>query len=394
MSGACEDNSGLVTAQFIVFLSKGKRLVAECHGEITVDACLSCLFDACYSGTTSIHFNKASESSHGAGNESKQPNTRCVMHGFDVIRGESKELSGDLKVARKELTDKMRPWSAAYYGDLPGILGIAAGAHRFEAIYIARDGASRKLASGSFGEASDAVGLARLAMAAVAYARVRIEDEKWGQRKDKVSFDVPDSGPRVTKTYGEARPLLVDFYAETQDVPGLERGVRPENDMSNSRFLLTPHGCSRKPHPLEARTAMKQIAETVAAIHSKGWAHRDLRWANIVLDCCKEGRRWTVIDCEYAAKVGTPWADSNPPEDGWNEELRLVDPIKANDETVTVHRDYWMLGKMIAELEGIDSDDELAGIGEELRTAVDDTHPDDGAANKARKDGFERLRAL
>ena len=127
MSGACEDNAGLVTAELTVFLSKGKRLVTECNGEITVDVCLSCLFDACSSGTTSIHFNKASESSHGAGNKSKLRDTRFVMHGFDVVRGESKELSGDLKVARKELTDKMRPWSAAYYGDLPGILGIAAG---------------------------------------------------------------------------------------------------------------------------------------------------------------------------------------------------------------------------------------------------------------------------
>ena len=74
--------------------------------------------------------------------------------------------------------------------------------------------------------------------------------------------------------------------------------------------------------------------------------------------------------------------------------MGLVDPIKANEDTVTVHRDYWMLGKMIAGLGVLDTDGELSGIGEELRAAVGETYPDVDAANKARKDGFERLCAL
>ena len=375
------------------------RLLLEASpgGEIKTDVVLGALFGACaFVGRSHACFDIGSPASKGVGNKGTRPDTRVTIEKFDVVRGESKARPDYLQLARSELTSKMRPWSAAYYGDLPGILGIATGGYRFAAVYIARDGASRDLVGGSLGTAIDAVGLARLVIAAVAYARVRANDEGWGQKKDGVAFRVEDVGPRVDKTYGEARPHLVDFYADTQGVAGLERGaaVRFTSHGVASGFRLTPHGCSRMPHPTEARTAMKQIAETVAAIHSKGWAHRDLRWPNIVLDCTKEGRRWTVIDCEYAARVGTPWADSNPPKHGWNEELGLQDPIKANDETVTVHRDYWMLGKMIAGLGDLDTDGELAGIGEKLRAAVGDTYPDVDAANKARKDGFEQLCAL
>eukprot|EP00161_Ancyromonas_sigmoides_P024849 TRINITY_DN81_c1_g1_i7.p1 TRINITY_DN81_c1_g1~~TRINITY_DN81_c1_g1_i7.p1 ORF type:complete len:618 (-),score=149.34 TRINITY_DN81_c1_g1_i7:18-1787(-) len=396
LSGACARDEGRVTHDIGSFLHQGEVIKeASPGGEVKTDVALGALFAACTAvGGSHSCFNVGSSASKGAGNKGTRPDTRITVKNFDIARGESKADTGDLQLARIELTSKMRPWSAAYYGDLPGILGIATRGHRYAAVYIARDGASRELASGSFGEAPDAIGFARLLIAVVAYARVRIEDEKWGQKKDGVWFRVGDDGPHINKNYGEPRPNLVDFYAESSDVLGLERGKRPNMDMSNSRFLLEPHGCSRMPHRTEARAAMRQIVETVAVLHGKGWAHRDLRWANIVLDCCKEGRRWTVIDCEYAARIGTSWADSNPPKHGWNEEMGLVDPIKANDETVTVYRDYWMLGEMIARLEGLDSDGELAGIGEELRAAVGDTYPDVDAANKARKDGFERLRTL
>jgi hypothetical protein len=391
MPNACNDDVGGVTHQLAAFLLAGVKLVTDCNCETAIDACLSILFHACGGDSASIFLNKSSGASRGKGITLSRPDTRVVIHGFDVERGESKEKPSGVDAARHDLTKKLRPWSAAYYGDLPGILGIAAGGHTFKAHFIARDGASRELAKGSFGNPADAVGLARLAMAAAVYARVRIEDEKWGQKKDGVSFRVRGDNPRVEKIYGSARPALAEFYAATREVPGLERGEKHDIDGEARVFDLTPYGCSRKPHPTEARAAMLQIAETVAALHDKGWAHRDLRWPNVVLDCTKQGRRWTVIDCEFAAKVDTAWLESHPPEHGWN--AGLVDPIRANDEKVTVHRDYWMLGEMIAELGILDGsgDKDLADIGNQLRAAVGDTYLDNDAANDARKQAFMRL---
>jgi hypothetical protein len=305
-----------------------------------------------------VAYDKQSQSSTGTGKHATRPDTRVVFECVDVIRGESKTKSADLSVAKTELMKKMRPWSAYYYGDLPSILGIAAADTSFDLQEINRDGRAISLANGNFNVLSDSVKVLQAAIRVLAYCKLRYETEGWGnafQRRRTVSLQqVGDCEPVVIKSYEQNRPLLAELYQVCADIAGLERGKVVNKD---NRFELSPVGCTRTPSAGEAAAALKQIAETVAGLHAKGWAHRDLRWGNIVLETTRDYRRWTIIDCEFAAKLGSDWASSSPPRNGF----KVVDPQQGG--FVSEQRDFYLLGKMIQE---ISCNHALEVIGEEL----------------------------
>uniref|UniRef100_A0A0G4FMC8 Protein kinase domain-containing protein n=1 Tax=Chromera velia CCMP2878 TaxID=1169474 RepID=A0A0G4FMC8_9ALVE len=292
-------------------------------------------------------FDASSPSSLGSGIQAKRPDVLLQIGFVDCVRIESKTSEADLRKASGELVRKMRPWSAAFYGDMPSILGIvSSGSGLFEARELRRDGKPAWTLQGRFYEPGAVTLLARAMIQVCAYAKARSDVEGWNCKKDRVMLHrdtKDDSEPYVEKVYEESRIRhLIPFYNATAKVPGLERAQRlPEK----TAFKLTPFGCSRLPHSSEV---LQDITETVSQMHKKQWVHRDLRWANVVLDVRREGRRWTVIDCEFAAKIGTFRKDSLPPSLGFT----LQDRVESEDENAEVDtsRNYFLVGKMIQEL--------------------------------------------
>jgi hypothetical protein len=369
--GSSADDADEISEILAAFLTAGRNLDPQ-SGEVAVDAVLAMAYNFC------LKF--ASRASLGK----DRPDSRLTVANlgvanFDVIRGESKANAGDLPVAHGELRQKMRPWSAAYYGDAPGILGIAAGGLCFKAWYLARDGADTLLLAGTFNTAANAVKLCRIAIAATVYVHVRDKDEGWRITPQNISYNLAPETPFIGKFYENMPPDLDGFYTDTASIDGLEH----RRALLDGTVHLVPLGCSRRPHASEVRDAMRQIAATVSAVHDKGWCHRDLRWPNIVLDVTPKQRQWTVIDCEFAAKIGTEPTNSV--------RQKFADPMTDNTANVCVYSDYWMLGSMLMELET--DDNELAEIGEQLRAVAEDGITLD-EANATRKNAFERLCSL
>ena len=54
------------------------------------------------------------------------------------------------------------------------------------------------------------------------------------------------------------------------------------------------------------RTALADIAAVIETLHSKGWAHRNLKPSNILF--LAEGERWVLCDLERCSRVGAPHA--------------------------------------------------------------------------------------
>jgi hypothetical protein len=123
----------------------------------------------------------------------------------------------------------------------------------------------------------------------------------------------------VEVCYSESNTFqrLSSFYTLTAErrIPNMERlyiggvGVGLDTDnvatsgISHRRRMirLVPVGIARKPESVsELRTVLGQIIKCVAALHSLGYCHCDIRWSNIVW--AKE--EWYLIDCTFATSLG------------------------------------------------------------------------------------------
>jgi hypothetical protein len=123
---------------------------------------------------------------------------------------------------------------------------------------------------------------------------------------------------------------LKDFYANTQQVPYLERGVclGVEHGL---RVTITPVGVARQPaSEAELQRAVKCLLTCLQSLHLLCYAHMDIRWPNVIL----VGADWFLIDSEHAQKFGSPAP-----------KLKLSDP---SSEKCAASCDLYLLGKMMS----------------------------------------------
>ena len=121
----------------------------------------------------------------------------------------------------------------------------------------------------------------------------------------------------VTKVFKEERAedeawvaTMIKFYSDMQGVRYLERcihvstGKRDANGSPIVSFLLRPVGVPMDVNgPLDKAlhaVAFRCIAQALAEIHKRGWAHNDVRWPNVVLVYQGKTPAFVLIDCEYA----------------------------------------------------------------------------------------------
>jgi len=128
-----------------------------------------------------------------------------------------------------------------------------------------------------------------------------------------LSFSPPNVHKVMLK--GCWNSTMKDFYSQVARgadasnvrglIPHLEWATCPpvENRHGELQLILRPLGVPRAPEAHELRGALRCILTAVSALHSKEWAHLDLRWPNVVW-CGDEN--WVVIDAEFALRFGSP----------------------------------------------------------------------------------------
>lgn len=134
----------------------------------------------------------------------------------------------------------------------------------------------------------------------------------------------------VIKTYlpprsGDARWLksIKKFYKDTAGVPYLERCVEYRTDLEwplggdePLSFVLAPVGIPLGEGGLHENVlnavAFRCIAAALAEIHRRGWAHNDVRWANVVYYPDRGISSFVLIDCEYAWPIGQKYVYLHP----------------------------------------------------------------------------------
>ena len=92
--------------------------------------------------------------------------------------------------------------------------------------------------------------------------------------------------------------------------------VKVEKVSKGKRLKISPKGIRINDggyglNENEVRSALKAVLRCLAYIHSKGFVHRDIRWANIIKEIKYnpdnvESVRFLVTDFEFAAKIGDP----------------------------------------------------------------------------------------
>eukprot|EP00892_Ulva_mutabilis_P007872 jgi/Ulvmu1/5457/UM227_0002.1 len=93
------------------------------------------------------------------------------------------------------------------------------------------------------------------------------------------------------------------------------------------------------------RTALADIAAVIETLHSKGWAHRNLKPSNVLF--LAEGERWVLCDLERCSRVGQT-APASPPCEYTAPEV-WASMQTAQPSTVTAAADVWAVGALMFE---------------------------------------------
>lgn len=118
-----------------------------------------------------------------------------------------------------------------------------------------------------------------------------------GGKMIRVNFD----GYEVKTTSKKIFSNLRRFYELTRDVQHLERCY--EVVVSSKHFFLQPVGSPATPESLhELCSAIRCVVMAIWGVHSVGWLHTDIRWANIIK---RTDSNWVVVDCYDACEINS-----------------------------------------------------------------------------------------
>lgn len=136
---------------------------------------------------------------------------------------------------------------------------------------------------------------------------------------------------------------LINMYQTLPQCPYLIKAKLPPKVISNHFvLLLTPLGCQRKPSALtEWYTAASHLLQALSALHSIEYAHRDVRWDNVVLvhGRSRKWDRWVLMDLEFCAPFETLFT--------WGEGKRYRMP---GEDKCSAKTDVYMLGIMLLDV--------------------------------------------
>ncbi|KAH9104952.1 hypothetical protein LEN26_000452 [Aphanomyces euteiches] len=167
--------------------------------------------------------------------------------------------------------------------------------------------------------------------------------------KKHVSFEQRNGVSIVKKTFPSCEASwriehlkLVYNEMKQHQVPNVDSLI----GTGSNYVLLSPVGeCiskDKKRNPknvTELLQALVSVLEALVVLHSMGWMHRDIRWANVVKK--KDSSEWFLIDFDDAAK--------SPKQNNPGEHLTVQEhaPEIFEDGSHTTSVDIWAVGNLI-----------------------------------------------
>ncbi|KAH9095997.1 hypothetical protein Ae201684P_010201 [Aphanomyces euteiches] len=169
----------------------------------------------------------------------------------------------------------------------------------------------------------------------------------WG--KKRITFKQRNGVSIVKKTFPSSEASwriehlkLIYNEMKQHQVPNVDSLI----GTGRNYVLLSPVGeCiskDKKRNPknvTELLQALVSVLEALVVLHSMGWMHRDIRWANVVKK--KESSEWFLIDFDDAAKSPK---QNNPSEHLTRQEHA---PEIYEDGSHTTSVDIWAVGNLI-----------------------------------------------
>ena len=157
---------------------------------------------------------------------------------------------------------------------------------------------------------------------------------------------------------------LADYSPRDDEghAPGKRRKLASGAELTFT-LQLQPLGIKRQPiGEAESIRALHDILVALQFLHGKGYAHRDLRWDNVLYNPIPAGGRWFIIDLEFAAKFKTPYT--------WGLGKPYLAPSVRYGGGCSVSSDLYMVGCMALERATATGSKALFDAGEQLKRGV------------------------
>jgi len=249
-----------------------------------------------------------------------RPDFLFYVNQFLILRGEEKKSQGDLEIAQAELIQKLTKWNVHRFGSLNYIFGFACAG---DALTFHAMSPSGELANIS----------PIFSLTSVAHRiQIIIFVINLSRLIRTLAYRIPQGLPRlyypIERANGCTIVIHYDYVLKTIPVPFdvfqrtyaylneiysvLRREKVPHViELTNSSWTIvenvgyiflkvTPCGIQRVPKTnKELLSALKSVLLALEGIHKLGYAHRDVRWPN-VLSVTDED--WMLIDFENSSK--------------------------------------------------------------------------------------------
>ena len=270
-----------------------------------------------------------------------------------VAKAEHKATRNELALALDELASKMNVWNAVIMRGMPFLPCFAVGGELIQFAVVRSGPAGVACVEPVTDQMSMASPRDRLRVVATAFNMFRILASLRArmpahiiplyEKQQRADGTVTVFDDHVVKTCRRVAPEAVYDALASGDIPCavrvLERTL-PSVAYPLARFKLSPVAFQTLPcDEAELRCAITAVLRALAALHARGFVHRDLRWPNVLAD---GHGGWLLVDFELADVAGKPLLAAAVTTDAVAPEVRVP------DAPYTPADDVWQVGRLLA----------------------------------------------
>ena len=271
-----------------------------------------------------------------------------------VMKAERKVQLAALQAALDELASKMRGWNALVLCGVPFLPCFAVGGHLIQFAVVYSGPNSTACVQPVTDPMPMSTGRDRLRVVAASFNMFRIMTWLRARMPDPVIplyVEQPRAGggsvtvfdDHVIKRCRRVAPQpLYHALAPGGGIPCAVRVVehtRPSAERPLARLKLQPVALQALPRDeAELRRATAAVLHALAALHARGFVHRDVRWPNVLAD---GSGGWLLVDFELADAAGEPLPAGAVDADAVAPEARVP------RAPYTPAADAWQVGRLM-----------------------------------------------
>lgn len=309
------------------------------------------------SGALSFLDDRNASDSSGTTQTGLRPDYCLWLYGALVLKAEHKRKRSELNKALEDLVKKMSTWNPLVMRGMPFLPCYVVAGDLIQFVVLVPGPAGSVRTEPVTDTLSMSVPAERLRVLAISFnmfrllvwLRSRMPDTvlplfKPQLRNDGDSITVHDN--YIVKRCAVLAPSGVYDCLADGAIPCAVRvlSVKPPTKTQLFACLkLEPVALEVKPRDeAELRRALTCVLMALAALHARGFVHRDVRWPN-VLRADAAGDAWLLCDFELADVIGEPLPGS------WTINPDHVAPeVRVPDTPYTAPDDVWQVGRLLS----------------------------------------------